>query len=398
MEYKKRNISFKLTTIIVLMIVTAIISGLTAGVIVYTSYGKNTGIDYKNVSTDSALKQFLEVYSTVTSDYYEDVNKTEMIETAIDAMLKYLGDRYTSYLNVNQTSALKDSLQGEYQGIGVTIRENVVIDVFDNSPAKKAGINSGDEIIKINNTDVTNMTSEEIVSLIKNNNEVIHLTVKRNGEELNFELSTSILYVPAISHEVINDSTIGYIRIATFSSTVSQQVKEALDDLSQKNISSLILDLRANSGGYLKAAEDVANLFLEKGKVIYSLKSKNSTSIVKDKTSGSINYPVVVLIDENTASAAEILAAALKDSYGAILVGNKSFGKGKVQQIISLVDGSTVKYTTGKWYTPLNENIDKKGLIPDHKVKLLIEKDDNGNITNIVDTQLEKAKELLMSN
>lgn len=392
----RKNTSFKFSTIIIVMIITALISGLTAGVIVYTSYNKSTGINYNNVNNDAALKQFLEVYSSVTEDYYEDINKTEMLEAAIDAMLKYLDERYTSYLNTTQTNQLNDTLKGEYEGIGIAIVDHKIVDIFKNSPAFDAGMAVGDIIKSIDGVDVATYSTEEIVKKIQQSTgSNLSITVLRNGEPVSFNISTAKLYVPAISYKVIDNTNIGYIRLATFSSTVFNQVSDALVELNNKEISSLILDLRVNAGGYLDASEKVASLFLEKGKTIYSLETKKSKTIIKDKTIDKTEYPIVVLIDENTASAAEILAAALKESYGATIVGVKSYGKGKVQQVVSLIDGSMAKYTTGKWYTPTGSNVDKVGITPDYTVTLEIEKDQNGNTINIVDTQLIKAIDLL---
>lgn len=392
----RKNTSFKFSTIIIVMIITALISGLTAGVIVYTSYNKSTGINYNNVNNDAALKQFLEVYSSVNEDYYEDINKTEMLEAAIDAMLKYLDERYTSYLNTTQTNQLNDTLKGEYEGIGIAIVDHKIVDIFKNSPAFDAGMAVGDIIKSIDGVDVATYSTEEIVKKIQQSTgSNLSITVLRNGEPVSFNISTAKLYVPAISYKVIDNTNIGYIRLATFSSTVFNQVSDALVELNNKEISSLILDLRVNAGGYLDASEKVASLFLEKGKIIYSLETKKSKTIIKDKTIDKTEYPIVVLIDENTASAAEILAAALKESYGATIVGVKSYGKGKVQQVVSLIDGSMAKYTTGKWYTPTGSNVDKVGITPDYTVTLEIEKDQNGNTINIVDTQLIKAIDLL---
>ena len=396
-DINRPRTSIKLSSIIILMFITAVVSGITAGIIVYTSYNKNTGIKYETINNDAALKQFLEVYSSVTTDYYEEINKTEMIEAAIDGMLKYLDDRYTSYLDASQTSLLNNSLLGEYQGIGIVVRDHEVYEVFNDSPAKNAGIQIGDKIIRINDEDVESISSEEMVNLIKNSSGEITITVLRNNEEMLFNLSTSKLYVPAISYKLIENTNIGYLRLATFSSTVSNQVNDAMKEFQESNISSLIIDLRGNSGGYLKAAEDVSSIYLDKGKTIYTLKTKKETVTVKDVTDEKTEYPIIVLIDENTASAAEILAAALKESYGATLVGNKSYGKGKVQQVISLVDGSMAKYTTGRWFTPNDENIDKIGIEPDYKIDLEYKRDAEGKIVGIYDSQLNKAIELLMN-
>ena len=318
-----------------------------------------------------------------------------VFEAAIKGMLDYLGDNYTTYMDINQTSMLNDALTGEYKGIGILIEDHMIKEVFSKSPAEKAGLLNGDIIIRINGIDVTDVNADEVAKRIKSSKGNMTISVSRNNEELTFELSTEKLYVPAISSKVLDDTSIGYIRIATFSSTVANQVSDALDELKDKNINSLIIDLRSNSGGFLNAAEDVSSLFLEKGKVIYSLKSKKLNDIVKDKTKAKTNYKIVVIVDENTASAAEIVASALKESYGATIVGKTSYGKGKVQQTISLIDGSMAKYTSAKWYTPNGTNIDKKGITPDVDVDLTLEKDVNGNVTKIIDSQLIKAIEVL---
>lgn len=393
----KNNLKLiKLRTIIIIMVITAIISGITSGIIVYSSYGKNTGISYKSINDDKDLKEFLEVYSQITSSYYEDVNKSDLIKSAISAMLDYLGDNYTTYMNSTETNLLTESLNGEYEGIGVLIQDHTIVQVFEDSPASKAGLKENDEIMMVNNTDVSDKTSTEIATMIKKSKtKEVSLSIKRGNETINLNLKLSKLYVPAAASEVIENTSIGYLRLATFSTTVSNQVERELAKFKDKNINSLIIDLRSNSGGYLSAAEDVSNLFIENGKVIYSLKSKNGEKVVKDNTNSKEDYKLVILIDENTASAAEILTAALKDSYGATLVGKKSYGKGKVQQTMILDDGSMAKYTSAKWYRPNGECIDGVGILPDVEVDLTIERDKDNNIINVIDSQLDKAIELL---
>lgn len=386
----------KLRNIVIIMLVTAIISGFTSGLIVYSSYGKNTGISYKSINDDANLKEFLEVYSQITSQYYEEVNKSDLIKSAISGMLDYLGDSYTTYMDLNQTNMLNESLKGEYDGIGILIQDHKVVEVFDDSPAYAAGVLPDDEIIKVNNESVADKSATEIANAIKfSKQKEISLSVLREGKQIDLTMQLSRLYVPAIASEVIENTSIGYLRLESFSSTVSKQVENSLKKLQQNNITSLIVDLRSNSGGFLSAAEDVSNIFIEKGKVIYSLKSKDSSKTVKDNTTEKTDYKIIVLIDENTASAAEILASALKDSYGATVVGKTSYGKGKVQQTFRLSNGSMAKYTSAKWYRPNGECIDEVGIKPDYEVDLIIEKDKGGNITNVIDSQLNKAIELL---
>lgn len=396
MKDKITNHHIRLRTIIILMIITSIVSGLTSGVIVYSSYSKNAGISYKTINEDPSLKEFLEVYSQITNEYYEDVNKTELIKAAISSMLNYLDDSYTTYLNDNQTKQLDKSLNGSYKGIGVLISDRKIVEVFDDSPAKSAGVLVNDIIIKVNNEDVSKKTSDEISTMIRSTNQKeVLLTVERNGKEIELVITLSTLDVPVVDYKVIDNTSIGYIELSSFSSTAAKQVEKVLKEFENKNVTSLIIDLRSNTGGYLSAAEDIASLFLEKGKIIYSLKTKNDELVVKDKTASKTNYKIIVLIDNNTASASEILAASLKESYGATIVGKTSFGKGKVQQTMRLKDGSMAKYTSAKWFTPNGSSIDGKGIIPDFDVDLLVEKDEGTKTVKVTDSQLNKAIELL---
>jgi len=398
MKKEPRKTTIKLRYIILIMLLTAIISGLTAGIIVYTSYSKKTGITYSNINNDPALKEFLDVYNSVSEQYYKDIDKSKMIDAAISGMLNYLGDTYTTFLDKQETESLHDSLAGEYKGIGVLIEDHTIKEVFSKSPAEKAGLLPGDEFLKINGEDVTNLSSTDIANSIKNKDVVrVNITVKRGSEEKTFDIETSNLYVPAITSEVIEGTSIGYIKLDTFSSTVSNQMDDALEELKNQGMTSLIIDLRYNAGGFLSAAEGVANLFLDKGKVIYSLTNKKGNIAIKDTTKEKLDVPVVVIINSSSASAAEILACALKDSYGATLVGTKSYGKGKVQQTYQLKDGSMAKYTSAKWDRPNGENIDGVGITPDYVVELDMKTDQAGNIIGVKDTQLEKAKELLMN-
>ena len=383
---------FGLLSLIIVIIVTAIITSLTTGVILYNNQKDKEQVLNMN---DESLQEFINVYNSVLDNYYQDVNKNEMIDKAIDAMLEYLGDDYTTYLNESETEELAEKLAGKYQGIGVELIEgNKVNKVFENSPAQASGLQVGDIIIKINDRDVTTFTASEIASEIKKDDSLtkINITVKRNEQELNFELEKKELYIPAVESKIIynNGKRTGYIYISTFSNTVYSQFKKHINDLETQGIDNLIIDVRNNTGGYLKAASDIASMFLEKGKIIYSLENKKTKDVYKDETKDSKNYSVVVLINESSASASEILAAALKESYNAQLVGKKSYGKGKVQQTANL-NGGMYKYTSAKWLTPNGTCIDKKGLIPDFEIGLQISEDGN----TVIDTQLNKALEIL---
>ena len=222
---KRSNTSrgFSLIDTIIIIIVTAIISGATTGVILFNTYGEKTGVSSSELANDAELKEFLEVYNKVGKEYYQSVNKKEMLQAAIKAMMKYLGDDYTTYLDENETNILDETLSGKYEGIGVLVRDKVIVSVFNNSPAQKAGLLVNDKITKVNDTDCENLSNTEIVALIKNDKKKVHLEVLRNGEKKSFDLELNVLNAPAISYEV-KENNIGYIYISTFSNTFNSNL------------------------------------------------------------------------------------------------------------------------------------------------------------------------------
>jgi len=346
----------------------------------------STGVIGSNVdlSQDDELLEFINVYETLVSKYYEKIDRKGMLEAAEEGMLDFLGDKYTTYLEDSEYQEIMEELSGTYDGIGISVENNVVVGVTESSPANSAGILTNDIILKINNTSVEGMSGNDISELIKNSNiKEIKLEINRNGQILNFTLEKASLINPVINYEKVAGTNIGYLSIENFSKNLSAQVSNALKKLENEGITSLIIDVRDNVGGYLSAAEETASLFLEEGKNIYSLETSTNTYKYNDETKEKRDYPVVVLININSASASEILAAALKESYGATLVGTKSYGKGKVQQIL----GDSVKYTFAKWLTPSGNYIDNVGLVPDYNIAC--------TDCSIIDTQLSKAIELL---
>lgn len=390
----KSNKGFNLLSVIIIICVTSIISGITTGVIVTNSYKNSTGLTYNELLNDESLNEFLEVYSSVVNNYYEDVDTTEMIDTALNAMLEYLGDSYTTYLDSEQTKELEERLAGSYQGIGIAIQGATIAEVTSNSPAEKAGLLAGDILVSIDGTSVSDKTSEEISSMIKNSSKkTVALVVSRNGVEMSFNVSIGNILTKAISYE-LKENNIGYLKMDIFSKTLGTQVESALSDLESQGMQKLIIDLRGNTGGYLESAEATANLFLEKGKLIYSLENKDTKADYYDKTEAHTTYPIVVLLDNQSASAAEILAAALKDSYeyGVTFVGLTSYGKGLVQQTYDLSDGSMAKYTSARWLRPNGDCINGVGLQPDYEVAKTETYDEEGYW---IDNQLQKAIEVI---
>lgn len=386
---------YGLIEIVIIIVVTSIISALATGVLITKNYSTDGGYSYAQLANDENVQDFLNVYSKIVSQYYENVDKKAIIDSAISGMTNYLDDTYTSYLDEDKANNLKTELNKTYVGIGIVLKDNVVVNIVENSPAYKAGIMSGDKIIKVNGNDVENVSKEELAKMINENSDGANIVVARNNEELEFNnIKSETLNSPSITYNIIEDD-IAYMKISIFSNTLSQQINFAITELNKKNMNKLIIDLRDNTGGYLEQAYESAELFLEKGKVVYSLIDKsNKIKKVKDETDTKQSIPIVILVNNNTASAAEIFAAALKDSYGAIIVGKTSFGKGKVQHTYSLDSGGLVKYTSSKWLRPNGQCIDNIGIVPDYDIDNVVNQDENGTGI-LIDNQYNKAIEIL---
>lgn len=387
----KNSKGFNLISVIIIICITSVVSAVTAGIIVTNNYN----LSYSDLSNDKELTDFIKAYSNIVNNYYEDVDKEKMLDSALNAMLNYLGDNYTTYLTDEQRKALEESLQGTYQGIGVEInKDRVITKVTKNGPAEAAGLQAGDKFMSIDGTKLNDTDGNAVGLLIRGTDKkAVDIVVDRNGEELTFNVKIGTIEEPAIVYGM-QENNIGYIQISKFSRPLTSQMENALKELEANGMEKLIIDLRNNTGGYLDSAETTASLFLKKGKLIYSLEDKNSKEDYYDQTETSRDYPIVVLINNNSASSAEILAAALKDSYGAVLVGQTSYGKGKVQQTYDMEDGSMAKFTSARWLRPTGDCIDKKGIKPDFEVAQTTQTDENGEEI-IIDTQLVKALEVI---
>lgn len=387
----KKGKGFNLMSVVIIICITSLISAITAGIIVTNNYD----LSYKGLSTDKNLNEFLKAYSNIVNNYYEDIDKEKMLDAAMDAMLNYLGDNYTTYLTKEQRKELEERLAGEYEGLGIKISGREIVEITENSPASEAGLMVGDLFVSVEGTDVTNATSSIISTLIKDDSKKeVNIVIDRNGNQMPFKITKSLIPTSSISYE-LKENNIGYLKIDIFSRPLTSEIENALVDMESKGMQKLIIDVRDNTGGYLDSAETTASLFLEKGKLIYSLQDKNGKEDYKDTTETKRDYPIVVLINRNSASSSEILAAALKDSYNAILVGETSYGKGKVQQTYDIENGGMAKYTSAKWLRPNGSCIDGVGLKTDYEVNIIYDYNENGEIVGYTDTQLNKAIEVI---
>lgn len=358
----------------------------------------NKGKNYFVLSKE--LAKFVDAYDAIVNNYYKEVDKDKLVESAINGMVSSIGDEYTSYSDKDVTDNFNETVNGKYMGIGALIMKSekdlVIYKVFEDSPSYRAGLKDGDIILKLDDKDTKDMSVNDIARIVKNDgNKEVKLLVKRGEENLDITIVKDMVELPVVSGKVINhnDKKIGYISLSIFSSVASEQFNKQLVKLEKEGISGLVIDVRGNSGGYLTTVTDIASYFLKKGDIIYKLEVNDKVTVRKDKTKESRDYPVAVLIDKNSASASEILASSIKESYNGYVVGTNSYGKGTVQQTLVLSDGSMIKYTIEKWLTPLGNWINEEGVIPTNYVELSSEYLNNPVFEN--DNQLNKALELV---
>lgn len=358
----------------------------------------NKGKNYFVLSKE--LAKFVDAYDAIVNNYYKEVDKDKLVESAINGMVSSVGDEYTSYSDKDVTDNFNEAVNGKYMGIGALIMKSendlVIYKVFEDSPSYKAGLKDGDIILKLDDKDTKDMSVNDIASIVKNDdNKEVKLLVKRGEENLDITIVKDKVELPVVSGKVINhnDKKIGYISLSIFSSVASEQFNKQLVKLEKEGISGLVIDVRGNSGGYLTTVTDIVSYFLKKGDIIYKLEVNDKVTVRKDKTKESRDYPVAVLIDKNSASASEILASSIKESYNGYVVGTNSYGKGTVQQTLVLSDGSMIKYTIEKWLTPLGNWINEEGVVPTNYVELSSEYLNNPVFEN--DNQLNKALELV---
>lgn len=370
----KNKVKFKLWEVMVIVIVATLFMSITTGIVVYKKF--NSG----KVSTtnNKYVNEFIKAYNDVVSNYYEDIDEDKMIDAAINGMMGYLGDDYTTYLDEYNTDELTESLRGTYKGIGITISNNKdgnieIISILDGSSAKEVGLQVGDVIKSVGGISVMNKYPEELTALITETAGKIKLEVIRGEETLSFEVEKRELIVPALSSDIKTNQSgkkVGYLYLSAFTSSLALQVEEELSKFEKNGISNLILDVRGNSGGYLQSATDILELFLEKNDLMFTLEYKEKTVKYKAEIGNNKDFNIVVLINGGSASASEVLASALKDNEKATIIGSTSYGKGKVQMTGELEDGSMYKYTSAKWLRPNGECIDDVGIKPDITVDL----------------------------
>ncbi|MGE7759843.1 S41 family peptidase [Peribacillus sp. NPDC097895] len=350
---------------------------LTAGITTIALIFGDEKVDPSAPDKHSEFEKLYSTYDTIKDNYYEEIDEDKLVDGAINGMINSLDDPYSAYMDKKEASSFHESISSSFEGIGAEIQEQdgqiMVVSPIKGSPAEKSGIKPNDIILSVDGKSVEGLSSSEAVLKIRGKKGTkVDLSISRAGESAPIELTIKRDTIPieTVYAEMLDDG-VAKIQVTSFSEHTVQELKTALEEMSKKDMKGLVLDLRGNPGGLLDQAIDMASLFIPNGEVVLQVEERSGNKeVYKSKNDGELKIPVAVLIDDGSASASEIVAAAVSESADIPLIGVKSFGKGTVQTAQDFEDGSNFKYTAAKWLTPKGNWIHKKGIKPDINVKL----------------------------
>lgn len=353
-----------------------LVTAVAASALTLFIVGKGNGGSAYSSADSEKFEKLMAAYDKIKSDYYKKADDEKLTDGAIKGMLAALGDPYSTYMDKKEAQSFEESITSSFEGIGAQVEEKngqiLIVAPIKGSPAEKAGLKPHDEIQKVDGKSVKGKTVNEAVAMIRGKKGTdVKLVLKREGVgEIDVTIKRDTIPVETVYSKMI-DGNIGEIQITSFSENTAKELTKAIDDLTEKGAKRFVLDLRGNPGGLMDQAIAMSNLFVDKGKTIMQVEPKNGTKeVYKAENERKVNKPTVVLVNGGTASAAEIMAAALHQASGIPIVGEKTFGKGTVQNAENFSDGSTVKLTIAKWLTPNGNWIHEKGIEPQYKAEL----------------------------
>ena len=404
MEEKK---TYKLYKIVMLIILVAFITFIITSIAFYQYFIKGDSLNkylaFMTSDESEDISQLLDTYRAVIDKYYlGDVDEESLKEGAVKGYIEGLGDPYTEYISKEDMEDYMQDTMGNFVGIGIYMVQDtktnqiMVLAPIKGSPAEKAGIQPGDYIVAVNGEKCTADDMTAIATKIKGEEgSKVKLQILRGEETLDFEITRENVIVNPVEGEVL-ENNIGYIEFSSFDENTAEDFKNKFEELQSKGITSLIIDLRNNGGGIVDEALEIAGYIADKDAVLlYEVDKENKENVEKNDSNPIIDMPIIILTNGNTASSSEILAGALKDLGKAKIVGTKTYGKGVIQQILTLPDGSGLKITTEKYLTPNRTEINQVGIEPDETVELPESVENILNVDRSQDTQLQKAIEML---
>lgn len=410
-EFKYANKQWKYKTIAWIFVFVVITVILTSSITYWITIGSKYNNLYQATSdidseetveateTISDISTILNSFAEVIDEnYIGDINKEEIIDSTIKGFVSGIGDEYSEYMTAAEWEDYQSSALGNYCGVGIymTTDDNgniVVVSTIAGTPAEEAGVQAEDIITAINGTSTAEMTVTDASNAVKGEEGTdVTITIYRNGEYIDYTMTRSDIKVYHVESEMLDDE-IGYISLLTFDEGCSEEFETHMDNLINQGATKIIFDLRYNTGGLVDEALDIVDLFVDNGATtLIEMDSKGNETVTKSETDKKYDVEMVVLINEYTASSSEIVTGALVDNGIAETVGTVTYGKGVIQNVYSLSDGSVLKLTTAEYYTPNKNKINNVGITPDYEVELDETISEDGTV---VDTQLERAREVL---
>lgn len=380
---------------VVIIIFISIVFGMIVGyVLTYTRSPLGS------VKSNSKLSEIISTYNSIKDNYYKEIDEDTLVNAAVSGMIGSLDDNYSNYMDSSTTDSFNESVEGSFVGIGITImydgEYNKIIAVDDKGPSNKI-LKVDDLIVKVSGKDVRGIYGDDLKKLIRGKvGTAVKIKVLRNNKYLTFSIKRTNIEIETVKSNYfdVESKRIGYLDVDVISSNTYKQFNKNLKRLENKNIDSLIIDLRDNPGGHLSQTKEILSMFFNKKTVLYQLKDKDTKKKIYSSSNETRSYPIVILINDGSASASEIITSCFMENYNNIkVVGTTTYGKGTVQQSHQLSTGTSIKYTVQEWLTSNGKSINEKGIKPDEE--LLMNSEYYSNPTYNTDNQLQKAIEIL---
>lgn len=380
---------------VVIIIFISIVFGIIVGyVLTYTRSPLGS------VKSNSKLSEIISTYNSIKDNYYKEIDDDTLVNAAVSGMIGSLDDKYSNYMDSSTTDSFNESVEGSFVGIGITImydgEYNKIIAVDDKGPSNKI-LKVDDLIVEVSGKDVRGIYGDDLKKLIRGKvGTTVKIKVLRNNKNLTFSIKRTNIEIETVKSNYfdVESKRIGYLDVDVISSNTYKQFNKNLKRLENKNIDSLIIDLRDNPGGHLSQTKEILSMFFNKKTVLYQLKDKNTKKKIYSSSNETRSYPIVILVNDGSASASEIITSCFMENYNNIkVVGTTTYGKGTVQQSHQLSTGTRIKYTVQEWLTSKGKSINEKGIKPDEE--LLMNSEYYSNPTYNTDNQLQKAIEIL---
>ena len=380
---------------VVIIIFISIVFGMIVGyVLTYTRSPLGS------IKSNSKLSEIISTYNSIKDNYYKEIDEDTLVNAAVSGMIGSLDDNYSNYMDSSTTDSFNESVEGSFVGIGITImydgEYNKIIAVDDKGPSNKI-LKVDDLIVKVSGKDVRGIYGDDLKKLIRGKvGTAVKIKVLRNNKYLTFSIKRTNIEIETVKSNYfdVESKRIGYLDVDVISSNTYKQFNKNLKRLENKNIDSLIIDLRDNPGGHLSQTKEILSMFFNKKTVLYQLKDKDTKKKIYSSSNETRSYPIVILVNDGSASASEIITSCFMKNYNNIkVVGTTTYGKGTVQQSHQLSTGTSIKYTVQEWLTSNGKSINEKGIKPDEE--LLMNSEYYSNPTYNTDNQLQKAIEIL---